>query len=583
MAERREVERPAAGNVGALSWTSDAAAEMLRRLGIEHVALVPGSSYRGLHDSLVNYLGNERPRMMVCLHEEHAVAIAHGWAKVTERPMAAAVHANVGLMHASMAVFNAWCDRAPILLLGATGPVDATRRRPWIDWIHTAKDQGALIRDYVKWDAQPASAQSLVDDMARGFKLASEAPMAPVYVCLDVGLQESALAEAPAFPDLERRRPAPSAAPNAEAVTRAAGLLRGAERPLILAGRVSRREDDWQRRLALAEGLNARVLTDMKVAAAFPTAHRLHPLGPVFFMAEPAKALIREADVILSLDWLDLGGTLAQAYDGGAVTARIVSASLDERLANGWSYDHQAAADVDVELGALPDMAVAALCAELGFSAAEPAQAPAPVTPPAAGPIDLTALARATVAAAAGREVSFLRLPLGWPGSYFPVAGPLDYLGYDGGAGLGSGPGMAIGSALALRGSGRLPVAVLGDGDFLMGAPALWTAAHYGVPLLIVVANNRSYFNDELHQERVARQRGRPVGNRWIGQRLDQPPVDIPALSRSFGLEAPPRIERAEDLVPALTTALDRVAAGAQVVLDVAIDPGYASEMVDKA
>jgi thiamine pyrophosphate-dependent acetolactate synthase large subunit-like protein len=520
--------------------------------------------------------------MMVCLHEEHAVAIAHGWAKVTERPVAAVVHANVGLMHAAMAVFNAWCDRAPILLLGATGPVDATKRRPWIDWIHSAKDQGALIRDYVKWDAQPASAQSLVDDIARGFKLAAEAPMAPVYVCLDVGLQESALTEAPAFPDLGRRRPAPPAAPNPEALARAAEMLRQAERPLLLAGRVSRDADAWQRRIALAEGLGAQVLTDMKVAAAFPTAHRLHPLDPVFFMAEPAKALIRQADVILALDWLDLGGTLKQAYDGGPVTARVLSASLDERLANGWSYDHQAAADVDVELGATPDMAVAALCAEMGFSETEPPATPAAVSPPAPGPIDVTALARATVAATAGREVSFLRLPLGWPGAYFPVAGPLDYLGYDGGAGLGSGPGMAIGSALALRGTGRLPVAVLGDGDFLMGAPALWTAAHYQVPLLIVVANNRSYFNDELHQERVARQRGRPVGNRWIGQRLDQPPVDIPALARSFGLEAQPRIERAEELLPELEAALACVADGARVVLDVAIDPGYASQMVEK-
>ena len=158
-----DIEQPARPNAPAMGWVSDAVAEMLRRLGIDYVALVPGSSYRGLHDSLVNYLGNSRPQMLVCLHEEHAVAIAHGYSKVTEKPMAAAVHANVGLMHATMAIYDAWCDRAPVIVLGATGPVDAAKRRPWIDWIHTAQDQGALIRSYVKWDDQPGSAAAAVE------------------------------------------------------------------------------------------------------------------------------------------------------------------------------------------------------------------------------------------------------------------------------------------------------------------------------------------------------------------------------------------------------------------------------------
>ncbi|MCZ6764939.1 MAG: thiamine pyrophosphate-binding protein, partial [Alphaproteobacteria bacterium] len=169
-----------------MNWSSDAIAEMLRRLEIEFVSLVPGSSFRGLHDSIVNYLGNERPQLLICLHEEHAVAIAHGYAKVTGRPMAAAVHANVGLMHATMAIYNAWCDRQPVLILGATGPVDAAKRRPWIDWIHTARDQGALVRSYVKWDEQPASAQAAVDAIARAAKLACEEPRGPAYLCFDV-------------------------------------------------------------------------------------------------------------------------------------------------------------------------------------------------------------------------------------------------------------------------------------------------------------------------------------------------------------------------------------------------------------
>ena len=137
---------------------SDVVAETLSALDIPYIALNPGASYRGLHDSIVNFLGNEQPQMLLCLHEEAAVAIAHGYAKVTGKAMAAAVHSNVGLLHATMAIFNAWCDRMPILILGATGPVDAMKRRPWIDWIHTAADQGAIIRNYTKWDDQPASA-----------------------------------------------------------------------------------------------------------------------------------------------------------------------------------------------------------------------------------------------------------------------------------------------------------------------------------------------------------------------------------------------------------------------------------------
>ncbi len=149
------IEQPVSRPAGNALFGSDVVAETLRALEIPFIALNPGSSYRGLHDSLVNHLGNRAPQMLLCLHEEHAVAIAHGYAKVTGKPLAAAVHANVGLMHASMAMFNAWCDRVPVIVLGATGPVDAPKRRPWIDWIHTARDQGALVRSYTKWD-EPA-------------------------------------------------------------------------------------------------------------------------------------------------------------------------------------------------------------------------------------------------------------------------------------------------------------------------------------------------------------------------------------------------------------------------------------------
>src|SRR5262249_12057070 len=237
-------------------------------LDIPYIALNPGASYRGLHDSLVNYLGNSQPQMLLCLHEESAVAIAHGYAKVTGRAMAAAVHSNVGLFHATMAIFNAWCDRVPVIVLGATGPVDAVKRRPWIDWIHTARDQGAIVRGYVKWDDQPASPASAREGLLRAAWMAQTAPMGPVYVNLDAEMQEAPLeALLPAIDASRFAPPAPVTAP-VDMVARAAEMLRSARRPVILAGRASRREDAWEARVTLAEALSARVITDLKLAAA---------------------------------------------------------------------------------------------------------------------------------------------------------------------------------------------------------------------------------------------------------------------------------------------------------------------------
>ncbi len=192
----RELDRPVKLTPdNAPAWGSDVAAETLRALEIPYIALNPGASYRGFHDSIVNYLGNDTPQMLLCLHEESAVAIAHGYAKVTGKAMAAAVHSNVGLFHATMAIFNAWCDRMPIVVLGATGPVDAAKRRPWIDWIHTSRDQGAIVRNYTKWDDQPSSPAATRESIIRATWMANTAPMGPVYINLDAELQEAKLTE----------------------------------------------------------------------------------------------------------------------------------------------------------------------------------------------------------------------------------------------------------------------------------------------------------------------------------------------------------------------------------------------------
>src|SRR3984885_11887909 len=259
------LERPTPAGANAPGFGSDVIADALRLLDVPYIALTPGASYRGLHDSIVNYLGNSTPQMLLCLHEEAAVAIAQGYAKVTGKAMAAAVHSNVGLMHASMAMFNAWCDRMPVLVLGATGPVDAAKRRPWIDWIHTARDQGALVREYTKWDDQPASPAAAREAILRGTWIANTAPPGPVYINLDAEMQEAKLAEPLPAIDAARYMPPIATAAPAEQVKQAAALLKSAKEVVILAGRASRREAPWQARIALADALNASVVTDLKI------------------------------------------------------------------------------------------------------------------------------------------------------------------------------------------------------------------------------------------------------------------------------------------------------------------------------
>src|SRR5436305_2403444 len=288
-----------------VTWGSDVAAQMLRRLGIPYVSLNPGASYRGLHDSIVNHLGNERPGILLCLHEDHSVAIAHGYAKATGEPMACVLHSNVGLMHGMMGLYNAWCDRVPMIVLGATGPLDAEKRRPWIDWIHTTRDQGALVRSFVKWDDLPASPAALIESMCRANMITRTAPSAPVYVCLDAGLPESKLEREPAWPELARFAPPAPPRPDRDAVARAAEILRRAERPLLLIGRGGRSASAWAARIALAERLGACVLTDLKAAAVFPTDHPAHAVAPFNVLGPAAREIIGAADAILALDWID--------------------------------------------------------------------------------------------------------------------------------------------------------------------------------------------------------------------------------------------------------------------------------------
>jgi len=595
--EKSQIDRPEKLGKPQMKWGSDVVAEVARRLNLKYIALVPGASYRGFHDSIVNYLGNTNPQMVICLHEEHAVAIADGYGKVTEEPMAVALHSNVGLMHASMPIFNAWCDRTPMMIFGATGPVDAHRRRPWIDWIHTSKDQASIVRNYTKWDDQPASPQAAVEAVLRANQITRTAPRGPVYICLDAGLQEAALAEEILVPDVARFAPAPSPAVPQRQLEQALKAIGAAKFPLILMGRVSRKQEDWNRRVRFAEAIGAVVLTSSNDPASFPTTHRLHVAAPCLRPSKAATALIEKADLIISMDWLDLAGifrlALGKSQTQTPVDKTILHCSLDNYRINGWSMDHQALPAVDIPIHAEPEQLVLQLLEKIGSDKPKARTelqelphwndrtgAPAPASRRTS--MSLWEMAMAVRDFAKDRQVTCARLPIGWPGEAYEFDGPLSFLGNDGGGAVGTGPGHTIGAALALKDSGRLTIGVIGDGDYLMGVNALWTAAHFEIPVMIVVADNRSYFNDEMHQERVAEMRSRPAENRWIGQRIDDPRIDLVAMARAQGFEAEAPVTTTETLAKALKRGAEIVRRGGRYFIDSVVEPGYADTGPDQ-
>lgn len=589
MAKVDETDRPV--NVGnpQMGWASDVAVEMLSRMGIKYLSMNPGASYRGFHDSIVNYAGNSDPQMLLCLHEDHAVHIAQGYAKATDEPMGCILHSNVGLMHGMMGIFNAWCNRVPMVIMGATGPVDAPKRRPWIDWIHTMKDQGALIRNFVKYDDEPRSAQALAETMVRVNKTIRTAPTAPAYVCLDAGLQESSIDPEMKLPDVSRFQPPPPTPGPQQSIDEAAELLCKAKNPVIMAGRLKRDQEGWDNRIKLAELLGAGVVTDMKTAISFPTDHLLHLAPPSNRPREEAVAAMKEADVILDLNWVDLAGTFKLVFGRDDVNAKVIHVSMDSIIHNGWSSDHMGMPLGDVTMLAEPEPVVEQLLAACekrlggkskwdGKNKGRTADIDANLSEmDQDGEISVEALTLGVDAVRkGGRKITLTNVTIGWAADGYHFSHPLDYLGNDGGGGLGSGMGTAIGGGLALQDTDRTVVAVLGDGDSMQGSSALWTAAHYSIPVLILISNNRSNFNDEIHQETVAKMRGRAVENRWIGQRIDDPEVDIAEYAAALGVDSAGPVTKVGELVPAIEAALKVVDSGKPYVLNVHVQKGYA-------
>jgi acetolactate synthase-1/2/3 large subunit len=534
--------------------------------------LNPGATYRGLHDSLVNY-GGGKPEIILCTHEKVAVSLAHGYAKTTGKPMGAIVHDVVGLLHATMGVYYAQLDRVPVIVMGGTGPMDRRRRRPAIDWIHTAQVQGEAVRNFTKWDDQPASIEDFPASFARAYRLATTEPAGPVYLCYDAGLQEDEIGHPLSVDDVvNAARPAPVQADPA-ALARAADLIARAERPVIVTEFTGRHPEAFTELVGLAEDIAAAVV-DMHGRVNMPNRH---PLNLSFASGDA----LREADLVLSLDVGDLHRALNELDRDSRDRAKkpritpgtpIVDIGLSELRLSKWAEDLgdfqpvtlSVVADTRLALPELRrlvrertrgkdtsarrkgiaqrhDEAVAAWEHEARVD-----WGAAPMTAPRlASEIWSVIKNDDWVLTANTLEDWALRLwdmdsPARHPGRSFGTATQI---------------AVSLGVGLAYRDTNKLVVDVQPDGDLMFDPGALWTAANSRIPLLAVMYNNRAYYNDFEHQIRVAHHRGTPVENAGVGQEIDAPAPDFAAMARSMGWYAEGPITDPDQAGPAIARA----------------------------
>jgi len=574
------------------AWQSDVIVDLIKHYGFRYIALNPGASYRGLHDSLVNYGGNDPP-LLLCQHGKIAVQIAHGYAKATGKPMVAIVHDVVGMLHATMGIYYAYLDRCPVFVIGATGPMDESRRRPFIDWIHTANVNGEQLRHYVKWDYQPASIEGVPDSFARAYAAMMTEPQGPIYMCYDAWLQEQPLERDVALPKPSHSKvPAPMAADPA-ALDAVAERLLAADYPVLMAEYVARSPDGFGNLVALAETAGAAVF-DVNARLNFPNRHPLN--------LSCHKEMFRDADLILSLDTRDweksthyIERTERRVVPYYPPYCEMIEIGFGEINLSKWSMDYTRMPACSLRvLGdtrtAIPMLTQ--LCREriakaprLAARVAERAKAVAAKHDALFAawceqakhdwdglPITLPRLASEIWNAIKDEDWVLTANTLqDWAYKLWDFDQPHRHPGQA--LGTGTQIGVSLGVALAHRHAGRLVIDIQPDGDLLFDAGALWSAAKNNIPLLVVMYNNRAYYNDWEHQILVAQHRGTPVERAYIAQDIAGPNPDFAGLAKSMGWYAEGPIEQPGDIAPALRRAIAQVKAGTPALLDTIVRP----------
>lgn len=558
---------------------SDAVVDLLGKLGYKFIAINPGSSFRGLHDSIVNHHGNKDPKLLLCLHEEVAVSLAHGYAKASTRPIAVAIHDLVGLMHASMAVYDTFVDRTPLLILGGSGPRDRYKRRP-IDWIHSADSQAQLIREFVKWDDEPSPSSAFVPSIMKAHQIAHSSPHGPTYISLDCALQEEEVDEKADLDIDPARYPSlPAITPDPVVIAKTAEVLCSAQNPLVIGGRLSRIPGVSEALESLVEELGAAYI-DERNSVSFPTMHHLNCNG--------LDSVIDQADVIFAIDVSDLPSLLERTGSTSTASKFIIDLSFGDIDTKSWSNNSSLLSPRDIHLMCDPLIGIRAITKELAksldsdsvqlrtnFIGAKVNEYRKERDADQKRHLDDTPISQVRLVSELWNAVKdvdwllLLRNTRTWPEGIWNFTGSGQFLGHSGGGGVGYGPGAMVGGALAAQEQGKLGVGIIGDGDFLMASSALWTATHYRIPMLMVVNDNNSFYNDEPHQARVAKRRGRPVRNSWIGMRISNPAINISELARSYGCWSIGPIEDPSKLKDALNQGLSAALSGKTAVVHV--------------
>lgn len=568
-------------------WASDVIVDMLHRYELPYASINPGASYRGLHDSLVNY-GQNYPYMMLCQHEEIAVEIAHGYAKASGKPMVAIVHNLVGMLHATMAVYYAYIDRAPIFIIGATGPMDETKRRPRIDWTHSANVQGEAYRQFTKWDYQPTVIDGVPESFARAYGVMMTEPQGPIYMCYDAWLQEAPLNHDVPLPPAGAMKSPSLMAADPVALAKAAEMLVKAKHPVIIAEFVGRQKAGYDALIKLAETVAAPVF-DVNSRLNFPSRHPLN--------LSISKDVFRDADLILCLDTRDWERPTTELVSTTRAITSVVPASCkwidigfgDLELSS-WALDYQRLLHADLRIMADTTIAIPALTALCkGLIAKNSRLKPLIEKRFVATSKKHTALrAKWANEAKEDWDASPITLPRlaseVWEvikkEDWVLTAGTLedwtrklwdfDQHHRHPGKSLGTSTqiGISIGAALANRDKKRLVVDLQPDGDLMFDLGALWVAAKHKIPMLVVMYNNRAYYNDWHHQIRMAKLRGTPVERAHIGMDLCDPNPDFAAAARSMGWYAEGPIDNPKDINATLKRAIARVKAGQPALVD---------------
>ena len=576
---------------------SDFMVDVCKTLNIDYMAACPGSTFRALQESFINYGQNKKPEWITCLHEEVSVGMSHGYAKVAGKPMAAMMHGTVGTQHGSMAIYNAWCDRVPIMLFTASaGPVED--RRPGVEWMHTVQDGAATVRDFVKWDDYPWSLQSFAESTVRAYSLACAQPQAPVLITADGKLQEMELSKAAnAKLSIPKLNVGTQTVGDPNALREAAKMLVAAENPVIIADRYARTQKGVNDLVKLAELLQAPVIEN-RGRMNFPTTHYLSQW-------ERSGPLLSQADCILSLEPVDIFGQLNKVRDQIERTstlkvkkdAKVVVISTHDLMvrANYQDFQRYAAADISVTADAEATMPylIEAVAKEIGDRKANFEARGQKLLTAYKGLVDRARLeasyawdsspiSSARMYAELYNQVKDLDWALladggfssNWPHRLWPIEKSYQFIGGSGGSGVGYQPVAALGAALAHRDAGgRTPISITGDGEFNMAPHTLWTAAHHKIPYLTIIQNNRAYHQEVMPLQHMATRHNRNVENAHIGTTIENPNIDYAKLAEGYGAVGIGPITDPKDLGPAIKKGLDAMKSGQPVLIDAVMQP----------